>query len=87
MIAEETAVRAKEAVHRAMQGKWPRARTEIQDGGEFLLMSIYTDSKSPIADDTAKYAVITAMEELLPKGCWMLIVDRSGRTSAILPAS
>jgi hypothetical protein len=66
MIDEHIADLAVDALAKVSQGRWPRAATEIQDGGAFLLLSIEKQLPSEVFDDKLRRQVAMELNSVVP---------------------
>jgi hypothetical protein len=93
MIDESLAKEAADALATVALGRWTRARTEIQDGGAFLLLSVDAPQLSiKMLDRKIRKAVAVVLNNLLPAsreqpvGSWIVVFIRDGEVfESILP--
>lgn len=67
MLDEQLASDAAAAFKQATSGRWPCVRTEIQDDGNYLLLSVYVPSTDISEIDlSVRRAVVQALNSLIP---------------------
>ena len=81
MINQHIAELAVDALARVSQGRWPRAATEIQDGGTFLLLSVEEQLPPELFDDRLRHQVAMELNGVIPSFkeqlySWMVVFKK-----------
>ncbi len=86
MINDQLAVRAATAFSQVTLGRWGHPRTEIQDGGTFVLLSVDVPHfNANEVDSKVRESVANALNEILPThpgqtiGSWLVVFLREGQ--------
>lgn len=94
MIDEQLAERAAGVFTRVTSGKWAHPRTEIQDGGTFVLLTVdVPPSNVNDVDAEVRRSVAKALNQFVPShpeqtlGSWMVVFRRDGNVyESLLPS-